>query len=49
MANHPDKKGLLANYKEGTITFLPTYKYLVKTGDYDWNRVPAYTDRIIFE
>jgi hypothetical protein len=39
----------LKNYREGTITFAPTYKYLVKTNDYDYNREPAYTDRILFE
>lgn len=43
------KKGALRNYKEGVITFTPTYKYLVKTNEYDWKRMPAYTDRIIFE
>jgi hypothetical protein len=40
---------LLRNYREGTITFGPTYKYIMKTDEYDLNRMPAYTDRILFE
>ena len=43
------KKGILRNYKEGTITFAPTYKYHMGTNDYDWSRQPAYCDRILFE
>ena len=31
------------------MTFKPTYKYIILTNDYDYNRVPAYTDRILFE
>jgi len=44
-----NKKGILRNYREGCITFGPTYKYIVKTDQYDTNRMPAYTDRILFE
>lgn len=44
-----NQRGLLRNYKEGVITFSPTYKYLVKTNEFDWNRSPAYCDRILFE
>ena len=44
-----DQKGILANYREGTITFGPTYKYQIKTNTYDLKRMPAYTDRILFE
>jgi len=43
------KKGVLRHYKEGTMTFRPTYKFIVKTNEYDWNRFPSYTDRILFE
>lgn len=43
------KKGILRNYKEGTITFAPTYKFHMGTSDYDWSRMPAYCDRILFE
>ena len=39
----------MRNYKEGVITFSPTYKYLIKTNEFDWNRSPAYCDRILFE
>ena len=46
----PDyKRGILKNYKEGTLTFGPTYKYLMKTNTYDLRRFPSYTDRILFE
>jgi len=31
------------------MTFRPTYKFLIKTNDYDLNRFPSYTDRILFE
>ena len=44
-----NEKGMLRNYREGTITFGPTYKYLIKTNEYDLKRMPAYTDRILFE
>lgn len=37
------------HYREGTLTFGPTYKYFVKTNEYNFKRQPAYTDRIIFE
>lgn len=43
------KKGNLRHYKEGTMTFKPTYKFKMNTNEYDINRVPAYTDRILFE
>lgn len=44
-----NQKGGLKHYKEGTMTFKPTYKFVMKTNEYDLNRVPAYTDRILFE
>ena len=31
------------------MTFKPTYKFICKTNQYDLNRQPAYTDRILFE
>ena len=43
------KRGILQNYQEGTLTFAPTYKFHVKTNDYDMKRFPSYTDRILFE
>jgi hypothetical protein len=39
----------LGNYKEGTITFAPTYKFKIKQDIYDEKREPSYTDRILFE
>jgi len=37
-------------YKEGKITFLPTYKFQKNTSNYDniVERVPSYTDRILY-
>ncbi|CEG77460.1 Putative Phosphatidylinositol phosphate phosphatase [Rhizopus microsporus] len=39
-------------YKEGLITFLPTYKYDVGTDIYDTSekqRIPGWTDRILYK
>ena len=49
MKQPKQKKGLLRNYTEGTITFTPTFKYHVGTNEYNWQRCPAYTDRILYE
>lgn len=43
------KLGALKYYKEGTMTFKPTYKYEAMKSEYDMKREPAYTDRIFFE
>ena len=42
-------KGSLQYYKEGVMTFRPTYKYFIKTNTFNLERNPAYTDRILFE
>lgn len=42
-------KGILKHYREGIMTFRPTYKFITKTSDYDLARFPSYTDRILFE
>jgi len=35
-------------FKEGPITFLPTYKYQANTDIYDEKKTPAYCDRILW-
>jgi hypothetical protein len=49
MKKDKKQKGILCNYKEGTLTFAPTYKFKIKEEDYDDKREPSYTDRILFE
>jgi len=34
--------------KEGIINFMPTYKYKENKEDYDYERIPGWTDRILF-
>ena len=39
----------LDDFYEGRITFLPTYKFMDGTNDYDYaERVPGWTDRILY-
>lgn len=43
---------VLQNFKEGTITFDPTYKYNLNSNEYSTSgkvRVPSYTDRILYD
>jgi hypothetical protein len=40
--------GALSQYNEGTIYFLPTYKYVKKEKNYDIKRTPSWCDRILF-
>ncbi len=49
MKKDKKQKGILCNYKEGTLTFAPTYKFKIKEEEYDDKREPSYTDRILFE
>jgi len=47
-----DSHEYLGSYKEGTVTFLPTYKYDVNSEVYDTSakkRPPAWTDRILYQ
>ncbi|KAK4689100.1 inositol polyphosphate 5-phosphatase INPP5B/F, partial [Tremellales sp. Uapishka_1] len=37
-----------AGFKEHPITFLPTFKYVHNSLEFDYKRAPAYTDRILF-
>jgi len=43
-----NNSGSLSMYSEGTIYFLPTYKYIKKEKMYDIKRTPAWCDRIFF-
>ncbi|KAJ4701869.1 Inositol polyphosphate 5-phosphatase [Melia azedarach] len=47
------ERGQIFNgYREGSLTFKPTYKYNVGSSDYDTSykvRVPSWTDRILFK
>ena len=43
---------VLNQFKEGPVTFLPTYKYDRGTHNFDTSRkqrVPAWTDRILYK
>ena len=35
--------------KEGIINFMPTFKYKVNSNEYDYEREPGWTDRILFK
>lgn len=36
-------------FRESSISFWPTYKFIPKTNNYDLKRKPAYTDRILYK
>ncbi len=36
-------------FEEGLINFMPTYKYKKNSDEYDHQRIPAWTDRILFK
>lgn len=43
---------ILSHYKEGQLTFDPTYKYNTHSNDYDTSgkgRTPSWCDRILYE
>ncbi|XP_033122546.1 phosphatidylinositol polyphosphate 5-phosphatase type IV-like isoform X2 [Anneissia japonica] len=45
------RKAVFKNFKEGEISFFPTYKFDLNTDQYDTSpkaRVPSYTDRILY-
>lgn len=37
------------DYLEGKITFMPTYKFLKDENDYNFERIPGWTDRILYK
>ena len=37
------------NFKEGIINFMPTYKFKKKSNEYDYTRIPGWTDRILYK
>lgn len=37
------------NLKEGVINFMPTYKFKKNSNEYDYNRIPGWTDRILYK
>lgn len=39
----------LSDFREGGISFEPTYKYRAGTGQFDTKRIPAWCDRILFK
>jgi len=42
-------KGLLfEDFKEGLIKFPPTHKLVIGTNEYAQNRIPSYTDRVLY-
>jgi hypothetical protein len=43
-----NRTGILSLYKEGSIYFLPTYKYVKKEKIYDTKRTPSWCDRVLF-
>lgn len=40
--------GCLSTYMEADIAFLPTYKFIKGTNNYDLKRIPSWCDRILF-
>jgi len=36
------------NLKEGIINFMPTYKFVINSNQYDTERIPGWTDRILY-
>ncbi|KAJ8673742.1 hypothetical protein QAD02_005004 [Eretmocerus hayati] len=39
---------VFTDFKEGTISFPPTYKYIQRSQDFNLERRPAWTDRILY-
>ncbi|KAL3122894.1 hypothetical protein niasHT_010294 [Heterodera trifolii] len=41
-------KGLFDGFREGIVRFPPTHKFLIGSSTYVANRMPSYTDRVLF-
>ena len=37
------------NFREGIINFMPTYKFKDNSNEYDFSRIPGWTDRILYK
>uniref|UniRef100_A0A158R572 IPPc domain-containing protein n=1 Tax=Syphacia muris TaxID=451379 RepID=A0A158R572_9BILA len=42
------KGEIFGGFIEPTISFPPTHKFVVGTNDYAFNRIPSYTDRVLY-
>ena len=43
-----EKDSLLRAFAEGAIQFAPTFKYITGTSKYDREKIPSYTDRVLW-
>jgi hypothetical protein len=48
LSNERDKGFIFENFKEGVIRFPPTHKFYMNTNQYVNNRIPSYTDRVLY-
>ncbi|EDR29517.1 type II inositol-1-1,4,5-trisphosphate 5-phosphatase rlated, putative [Entamoeba dispar SAW760] len=46
--NSVERSSAFGGFIEAPITFLPTYKFEKGTNNYDWKRLPAWCDRVMF-
>ncbi|RWS25704.1 inositol polyphosphate 5-phosphatase K-like protein [Leptotrombidium deliense] len=48
LKNAMKQEQIFQGFVEGTATFKPTYKYKIGTNDYNLERKPAFTDRVLY-
>ncbi|BFU25539.1 inositol polyphosphate 5-phosphatase, putative [Entamoeba histolytica HM-1:IMSS-B] len=48
LTNSVTRSSAFGGFIEAPITFLPTYKFEKGTKNYDWKRLPAWCDRVMF-